>query len=155
MVPKLLYRNTNIVLRFTAFVKPHRVIFSYRGQGCILPPRSREGKGSTIQFDTRGSAKVGSKTRTINFRSPITRPLWNRVAAAPPQPLSRALAVYKRDIAQRHARHLGPCRRRGGEIRRPRAQTGEMPRALRFGDGDETRQLGIDCTPAVVKPYRL
>eukprot|EP00964_Phaeocystis_antarctica_P010703 scaffold5889_cov62-Phaeocystis_antarctica.AAC.8 len=24
-----------------------------------------------------------------------------------------------------------------------------MPRALRFGDGDETRQLGIDCTPAV------
>ena len=37
----------------------------------------------------------------------------------------RALGVYKRDNARPHARHLGLCGRRGGEIMRPRAQTGE------------------------------
>ena len=36
-----------------------------------------------------------------------------------------ALGVYKRHNARPHARHLGLCGRRGGEIMRPRAQTGE------------------------------
>ena len=61
---------------------------------------------------------VGSKDGQ-NDRSSITRPRGSR--------RRRALGVYKRDAARPHARHLGLCGRRGGEIRRPRAQTGEPP----------------------------
>jgi hypothetical protein len=52
-----------------------------------------------------------------NDRSSITRDEGSR--------RRRELGVYKRDNARPHARHLGLCGRRGGEVRMPRAQTGE------------------------------
>jgi hypothetical protein len=39
----------------------------------------------------------------------------------------RALGVYKRETAQEHGDHLGPCYCRISKIRRPGAQTGECP----------------------------
>ena len=63
-------------------------------------------------------ARNGDKTR-----SSITRDEGSRHR--------RALGVYKWDSARPHARHLGLCGRRGGEIMRPRAQTGESPQ-VRF-----------------------
>ena len=60
-----------------------------------------------------------------------------RGLASPP----RALGVYKRDSAQEHGDHPGPCPRPESEIRRPRAQTGEKASA-RFGDVSVARRGG-------------
>ena len=120
-------------------------------KGWSAPPRGwsgkEEGSGSrqpeTRSFSADRTDTDGSQTVVFPFtfcahpRTPRhgshTRVVPRLVHSIRPQDEGsrrrRALGVYKRDNARRHARHLGLCRRGGGKIMRPRAQTGEMPRA--------------------------